>query len=321
MDFLFPRERLSWSLIDAFENRRSTYERKYLFGIPVYATKFISLGRWFADMMETEHRWLLDDRLFSIASRLKRYPDGEEFINSEVRGIPVVIKMDSNEPDLSAFREYKTGKEPWDQDRVNGHGQLLMYASAIRALTGKVPTCGLDWVETELLESGELVFTGRVENFERELSHELLDEWDEYLVEVANRIHIDYQMHLGGEALLLDKPLIQEYVRVSSAARIMAEEKAAMQDDVLNAMDQAGVDRIRTPHGLIYQMKRQVFTYSDYVRELGDELADLEGKLRESALHKRIDRLREKMEAQMQAEQRAGAPFYESRTVVFKPKV
>lgn len=319
-ELTFPKDRLSWTMVDMFENRRSQYERRYLYRMPTFETKYLKSGRWFHDLLESDSLWTLDDHMFLIAKKLTRYECGEDFMEATIRGIPVVIKMDTYRADLSAFRDYKTSTKEWDQWAVDSHGQLLFYGSVIRELTGKVPECGLDWIETQVLSSGELIFTGRVEKFDRILTHELLDEWEEYLVDVAQRIHIDWQMHLGGDSLLLDKPLIQEFVKVCNLGLMADAERKELTDPILNAMDEAGVDRIRSPHGLIYQHRRRSYEYSDYVQDLEEEIAELKEKLEASRTAERIRKKEQELKAQKRAEERAGATYYEQRTVAFKPK-
>jgi hypothetical protein len=80
--------------------------------------------------------------------------------------IPLLIKPDTMDSKTKAFREYKTGKNPWTKRKAQEHIQLRYYAMGIYVKYGVVTReTFLDWIETEKAEDGTIRPTGRVESF------------------------------------------------------------------------------------------------------------------------------------------------------------
>jgi RecB family exonuclease len=114
--------------------------------------------------------------------------------------VPTLSFLDSFQREPIAFQEYKTGKTPWTQERVDKHGQLLMYCSALRASLGAYPACvHLIWLRTQevsvtngMLRNREIELTGEAQIFPRYFTKEELDAFDEELLKVALEISEAY---------------------------------------------------------------------------------------------------------------------------------
>ena len=89
----------------------------------------------------------------------------------DFEGIPLLGKLDgfSLKEDLAVIDEYKTGKHPWTQNKVDSHEQLTFYAIMVWKKLG-IPLeqiyIRLHWLETCEDLDGSIFLTGRVEHFQ-----------------------------------------------------------------------------------------------------------------------------------------------------------
>ena len=139
-------------------------------------SRAIALGKEIADALENEN----DTGDFGkdlVVSQLPKYElmdvaiETKLVIGKEI--VPILIKPDTIKKDYSAFREYKTGREAWTQDKVDKWDQITFYTTGIYILTKKIPKIHLDWAETKPNEMGHPELTGEIKSFEtiRRMSH------------------------------------------------------------------------------------------------------------------------------------------------------
>ena len=174
------------------------YKKEYFVGSDRLDTRFLRFGKSIASQIEEgTHQEILPS--------LKVYPEVEFQINVDVNGVPILSYLDCYDPSVNLFREYKTGlgRNPWTPVKVQKHGQLLFYATALRALTGKMPEyCHLDWIITEEVERGNKAFdkgrkdirlTKEIKSFKRVFDERELDKMEEDLVKAAMEISKAYR--------------------------------------------------------------------------------------------------------------------------------
>lgn len=165
-----PRPHLSWSQIDLWNHSRNEYIQRYFYGKESFVNDAMIYGKKFAEALETGETG--EDEILKMATlAIPRYTISEyrlqATIKTEAGNIPLLGFMDSSyDPPSEGFREYKTGKVPWTQRRVDKHGQLTLYALMIYLNEKKLPkSIHLDWLETENRD-GEVSVTGRIQSFE-----------------------------------------------------------------------------------------------------------------------------------------------------------
>jgi hypothetical protein len=166
--YLLPRGYLSWSAMDCWESSPERFKKEYFLDSEKLDTRYLQFGKKFAKSIE-------DGSYKSHIPDLVVYSLIEHELRVTVEGVPILGFIDSCHESFDEFREYKTGKHPWTQAKVQKHGQLVFYAVGIRAKTGEMPTkCTLDWIETAeggkdstFWEDKHLVFTGKLKSFER----------------------------------------------------------------------------------------------------------------------------------------------------------
>ena len=171
---LLPRP-LSWSSLHLLETDERRWVAKYLEGKEVnFNNSGIRFGKKFAERLEgkkdIESENEAEEVEFAAITKAIIHYEKPEMplscvFHSEDGDIPLIGSADTAMLDLSAFRERKTGRVRWTQQKAQEHGQMHFYAFEIFLITKKIPKAHLDWLETE--ESfGVVSFTGLVRPFE-----------------------------------------------------------------------------------------------------------------------------------------------------------
>jgi len=200
---ILPKPHISWSQLSCWLQNKDRYRTEYFENGKKLDSKYLTLGKNIAKMIENgQHKTLLPD--------LECYDTPEFEIKCLVSGVPILSYLDSYnkvqtiEVPANVFREYKTGKIPWDRARVQKHDQLVFYATALKWGMGQMPEyCDLDWIETKEVTSETTDFwregdkmvhvTGRVVSFHREFDMREIERMEELIVKVAWEISDAYQ--------------------------------------------------------------------------------------------------------------------------------
>ena len=194
---ILPKPHLSWSAINCWMSNPERFRREYFENSDKLDTKYLRFGKGIAKMIEDgQHKELLSD--------LVVYNKPEFEIRCTVMGVPMLAYLDSYDSVNNVFREYKTGKHPWTQSKVQKHDQLTLYATMLKQLTGKMPEyCDLDWIETkdgvseveDFWRTNEKTInvTGRVVSFHREFDEREVDRMESLIQKAAEEISDAYQ--------------------------------------------------------------------------------------------------------------------------------
>lgn len=114
----------SWSQLSAWEYSPEEWFARYVLGIPERETPELIFGKKFADAAELRKPLAPITLLEKMEKPLSAKLGTLELVGyADTHG----KKGSDGEPGCF-FGEYKTGVKPWDQKRVDEHGQLTMYA-------------------------------------------------------------------------------------------------------------------------------------------------------------------------------------------------
>ncbi len=172
------------------------FRREYFENSGKLDTKYLRFGKGIAELIETgRHTEILPD--------LPVYPNPEYEMRCEVMGVPMLGFIDSYDPANNVFLEYKTGKHPWTQAKVQKHDQLTLYAAMLKVMTGKVPEyCDLVWIETrdsiaeseDFWRTGEkkINCTGKIVTFRREFDEREINRMESIVRKAAEEISEAY---------------------------------------------------------------------------------------------------------------------------------
>jgi hypothetical protein len=204
--FILPKPHLSWSQLTCWQSNKGRYRKEYFENGKKLDNKYLQFGKNIATMIENgQHKILLPE--------LETYDSPEFEIRCKVLGVPILSKLDTYNKvatpivPSNVFREFKTGKVPWDKARVQSHDQLLFYAVALKWSTGEFPPyCDLDWIETkeasqevvDFWREGDKIVhvTGRILSFHREFDAREIERMEQLIVKVAFEISEAYQEFL-----------------------------------------------------------------------------------------------------------------------------
>ncbi len=199
---ILPKPHLSWSAFSIWTTNPERFKREYFGNGKRWDSPYLQYGKSIASAIENgTHK--------EILPRLEVYDQVEFQINTEIEGVPLLSYIDSYDPINNVFREYKTGMErnPWDSRKVYKHGQLVFYAVALRAITGKMPEyCHLDWIITNEECSTGSIFdraskkpkvTGNIKSFKRTFDVRELDRMQADIIRVAKEISEAYKAYLN----------------------------------------------------------------------------------------------------------------------------
>ena len=193
---ILPRTHLSWSQMNCWITNPTRYQREYFEGGKKLDTKYLRFGKGIAKLIEEgKQKELLPDLIV--------YDSPEYEIRCLVKEVPILSYLDSYDTKTNIFREYKTGKIPWTQAKVQKHDQLTFYATALKWSTGKMPEyCDLDWIETKddkieptdfWRENQNVVnVTGNIVSFHREFDSREVERIEQLIVKTAWEISDAY---------------------------------------------------------------------------------------------------------------------------------
>ncbi len=194
---ILPKGYLSWSAINCWMTNPERFRREYFENLERLDTKYLRFGKGIAELIEKgKHKDILPD--------LPVYSHPEYKMQCEIMGVPILGFIDSYDPEKNVFLEYKTGKNPWDQRKVQKHDQLTLYAAMLKAITGKMPEyCDLIWIETRegakqvedfwRTNEKELNLTGKMVTFRREFDEREIDRMEFMVQKAAEEISDAYQ--------------------------------------------------------------------------------------------------------------------------------
>lgn len=200
--YYLPKPYLSYSAMNDFYYNRKRFQDKYYRGIDSPVTPELAFGKRIGELLENND---------SSLAHITRYDTAEQKLDFKVDGIPVLGFMDTFDSKTFKIGEYKTGKTPWTQGRVNKHFQLDVYSLGVETIFGQVDdVCVLVWLETRKIErpkegrgtwlnAYEIEFTGKVKEFTRVITAEDRKAAYNKIITIAQDISEDYTDWLSTE--------------------------------------------------------------------------------------------------------------------------
>jgi hypothetical protein len=170
-----PRPYLSHSSKVLWKKSPKQWIEKYLFDKAKFETKEMRFGTMMATALEDDDLTgdpLLDTVIMDIPKFEIRDKPMEGVLVIGKEKIPLLVRMDTTKEDLSAFKEYKSGKGVWTQAKVDQDPQITFYATYCYIMKKRIPEdIELVWIPTmdELDEDGQktgrIIATGEIVRF------------------------------------------------------------------------------------------------------------------------------------------------------------
>lgn len=174
---------------------RPDFRARYYENKEMIITPELTFGKRIGELLENGDESLAHISHGDVAEKELRF---------EVDGIPILGYIDSFRSEDSFIYEFKTGKTPWTQGRVDKHFQLDVYSLGVEILEGKVnDECMLVWMETQRVEKErngrsthaqayDIEFTGKVKEFTRTITKAEREAAYNKIITIAQDISEDY---------------------------------------------------------------------------------------------------------------------------------
>jgi hypothetical protein len=265
------REHYSWSQHDMWTRSKRQYWKQYSQGVEAKSNRFYDKGKELATFAETgEVEGRGDDAMLKIVTDLMpRLDVPEQEIYFSIPGMDkrILCFVDSASSGGEAFIEYKTGKIPWTQERVDEHKQLPFYALAFYKKHGFIPNSQLVWVETMDTSEDGLLYTGTVKTFNRDFElKELLALEDEIKETVKEIEGFEY------EELEVDNEDVNRYLYLQKVIEEAELELSAIKMKVQGELMEKDVKFGKGENGNFIITERKTWKYSEVIGELKKDI-------------------------------------------------
>jgi hypothetical protein len=274
------REHFSWSQYELWHRSKREYWKRYSLESVVGEkdNKFYKKGKEFAKALETGYvpEGSDDPFLPLVVSDVPRLDHSEvrfEF-NVDVDGKKKLCigYIDSATEDLGEMIEYKTGKEPWTDNRVEEHDQLLFYALAFYKYHGweitkkQPPNMFLVWIETMDVE-GKLLYTGDYKIWQRKITLQDILSFEKKLIKTIREI--DNFEYVQTDA---DPDLVSRYAHLLIVQSEIQDEMSEIKFKVQAEMENNNSTFANGIEGNFITSERKTWKYSEFVDELKKDL-------------------------------------------------
>lgn len=257
---------LSWSQYSLWQTSKREYWKRYGLGENRSANKYFAKGKELAEGLEYGEEGITTDDMLSVVLDAVPKLDIMEFkLETHLKnGEKLLSYLDSYTDDLPEFYEYKTGKEPWTQERVDKHDQMLFYALSIFIDSGRtyIPSSKLFWIETEQTEQG-LKYTGLVQEFTRNYEIEELLAFEDKLIACIEEIEEFEYLEMN-----LDDEQVDRYIELSELVKSASAEMDLIRLEIQLNMEADGVKYASGTNGKFSISERKSWIYSDTLIEV-----------------------------------------------------
>jgi len=212
--YKLPKDHFSWSQLNTLETSETNYIKSYILGEKRFTTKEMQFGKEFAESEEENI-------------------NTEAYLEFTYEGVKNIGFLD--EVDEALVIEKKTGKTPWNQERVDNHGQLDFYAWRYFETYGILPNSKLIWYETEESE-GTIQPTGKVLEFERIITHEDIENFKQRLVNAYSRITELMERHVPDDI----KEIFEKYAKLEAQKKQLEAEQEELKPVITEHMKTLG---------------------------------------------------------------------------------
>jgi hypothetical protein len=265
------KDYLSWSQYDLFNKSKRGYWKRYGLLEENIPNRYFEKGKEFADAMQFGPDGLSTDPLLEqVVKACPRLDIQEDKVEVVVEnGEKILCYIDSSAIENDMFLEYKTGKEPWTQEKVEKHKQLDFYALVYWIRNGRkdIPKCKLIWIETyeEELDSGHTVlrYTGNIEEFERGFIVSDLVEMEKNIIKTIEAIEEFEYIEMDVEEDVMDR-----YIELHNTVKECQEEMDTIKLGIKVEMEADEVEYASSSKGRFGFTKRKKWKYSEGLEEV-----------------------------------------------------
>lgn len=267
------KEYLSWSQLSLWRASRREYWKRYGLGEDRSQNKYFAKGRELANALEYDDdgESSNDELLSVVLQNIPKLQFMEYKIEATLKnGEKILSYLDSCSPFDFDFYEYKTGKVPWTQEKVEAHDQLLFYALGLYIEGGRteVPACTLYWIETEEDPEKGLIYTGVVEVFSRQFTQEEIEAFEDTII--ADIEDIDAFEYKEFE---VDDEVMDRYIEVNEQIKVLQAEADLIKLGIQVEMEADGLQYASATNGKFTMTAKKNWKYSDDLEDVINKFA------------------------------------------------
>lgn len=199
---ILPKSYLSYSAASLWYRSKSAFRSRYYLNAPSTSSPQTELGKELADLIK-------DNPNHPSIAHIPKLPIRDEGFTVDISGVPVLMYPDSLSLDgVPSFYEYKSGVEPWTQEKVDAHMQLKLYSLGIKEKYGAVQdVCTLFWLVTRMVDAVDSVringkqydvviglpeLTGEIITFETVVTEVERFRARQWIIQAAHEIQSDF---------------------------------------------------------------------------------------------------------------------------------
>jgi len=272
----------SYSQLKLWEASRKMFWERYVLDKEPYDSEYISKGR---ALMEQLEYGLSDDNDPLLEAIVEQLPIYDEIELKLVQNIVtdkddrIFLKgyLDSAKTDLSKFYEYKTGKHPWSQEKVDEDTQLLFYSTMIFLKTKKIPEATLVWAQTRMDDYGTLHYTGNIFDFKVTFTQKQINAMVKRILKTIREI-ADWQF----DELDIEEHLVKEYVELTKKRDSLTGRLVMLTNEIKTRLEEENRKYGTSSYGEFTLAEKTVFSYSDKIGEFNKEILNMRKLERES---------------------------------------
>jgi len=128
--------------MDLLERNIEKWKQSYFYNEKMRVNRSMAFGRNVAEGLENGE--VTGDIAFDLLmDRMPKFEIMDKPVMAELKSgnkiIPLLAKPDTMKPDMTAFKEYKTGQDKWTKRKVDDSGQITFYATVLFLKSGKIP--------------------------------------------------------------------------------------------------------------------------------------------------------------------------------------
>ena len=235
-----PKEHISVSQVQLWEQDPIAYQKKYFIGIQDKPSPFMDFGKQLATDIEDYRNGVQRDFNFpnQFLETTHIYPYVEYKLEHDFTTFKFLGFIDNMSEDYEIVVDFKTGTAPWTQARLEESLQMQIYSTVIFYQFQVLPTCFINYWQTRL-KGKEVLWTNVNEIYRhtfgfkdlaaaemrvRRAATEISEAYDKYLNDDLNEL-----FHTYSEWVELEKTVTKEKEIIKGKiSSILKDEKLAL---------------------------------------------------------------------------------------------
>jgi hypothetical protein len=266
-----PKEHISVSQVQLWEQDPIAYQKKYFIGIPDKPSPFMDFGKQFAKDIEDYKAG--KQREFNFPTQFlettKLYPYVEYKLEHDFTDFKFLGFIDNMSEDNEIVVDFKTGTAPWTQARLEESLQMQIYSTVIFYQFQVIPTCFINYWQTRL-KGKEVLWTGVNEIYKHTFNFQDMAAAEMRVRRAAKEISEAYDKYLNDDL----NELFNTYTEWVELEKTVTKEKEIIKGKISN---------ILKDEKLALKVNEKLITYSTYQRksyQFSDNVQDKESELK-----------------------------------------